>query len=96
MGDHLTRCERCGAIVATGWEYGDHMDYHRRQDKKEAVNREAGSVKGILRAVVDGIFSDDVWMNGWCPVCHEHPDSHAAECALVEAAEVLKIDLDAT
>ena len=51
--------------------------------------------KGTLRAVVEGILSDDVWEDGWCPVCHEHPASHAKGCTLVEAAKVLGIDLDA-
>ena len=37
MGDHLTRCERCEGILASGKEYADHMDYHRRNDKAEAV-----------------------------------------------------------
>lgn len=52
-------------------------------------------LKDVLRRLVEGILSDDVW-NGmnWCPVCHEHPGTQATDCALVEAAEILEIDLD--
>ena len=51
-------------------------------------------LEDILRMVVEGILRDDVWENDWCPICHEHPDSHAKKCALVEAAKVSGIDLD--
>jgi hypothetical protein len=63
------------------------MDYHHRKDKKKELE---DMPVHLLRRVVEGIVSDDIWDN-WCPVCHEHSNSHAKGCALVEATEYLVI-----
>lgn len=58
MGDHFVRCGRCSAIIAGGKEFGDHMDYHDRQDKKEAMNREIGNVLDHWEQLPNDIRTD--------------------------------------